>query len=141
MTVNPAPITNPVIDDNGLPTLPWALFFNQSYQGDSGTDWTPNFTGLSGSTQSVTGRYYRLSQYLVFFTINITPDGNTSSAAGTTYADGFPLNFNNDGFNTVVSGTGGGAIGMNVASNNRIYVPAWTNVSIPLTVLGIGEAT
>lgn len=140
MTTNPAPITNPVIDQNGLATLPWTLFFNQNFEGDAGGDWTPTFTSLTG-TATVTGRYYRISQYLVFFTINITPSGNTSATAGTTYATGFPLTFTNDGFNTVVSGTGGGAIGMNVQSNNRIYVPAWTNVSVPLTIIGIQEAT
>ena len=140
MTVNPAPITQPVVDESGLPTLPWVLFFNQNFEGDAGADWTPSFTGLTGSAD-VTGRFYRLSQYLCYFTINITPSGNTSATAGTTYAEGFPLIFNNDGFNTVVSGTGGGSIGMNVQANNRIYVPAWTNISAPLTVVGIVEAT
>lgn len=140
MTTNPAPITQPVLDNNGLPTLPWTLFFNQSFEGDAGTTWTPSFTSLTGTATS-TGRFYRVSQYLVFFTINITPSGNTSATAGTTYASGFPVNFTNDGFNTVVSGTTGGAIGINTASNNRIYVPAWTNVSNPITILGFGEAT
>lgn len=140
MTLNPAPITNSVIDENGLPTLPWTLFFNQNYEGDAGTAWEPNFVNLTGSTTSVTGRFYRLSQYLVYFVITISPSGNTSATAGTTYVDNFPLIFRGDGFNTVVSGTGGGQIGMNVQSNNRIYVPAWTNISVPLSVIGIGEA-
>ena len=139
MTVSPAPIAQPVLDDSGLPTLPWTLFFNQSFTGDAGTDWDPSFVSLTGNAE-ITGRFYRLSQYIVLFIINLVPDGNTSATAGTTYADGFPLTFSNDGFNTVVSGTGGGAVGMNVASNNRIYVPGWTNVSVPLTVIGIGEA-
>lgn len=141
MTVNPPPITAQVVDNNGLPTLPWTLFFNQNFSGDSGTNWTPNFVSLTGTTSAVTGRFYRLSQYLVYFAINITPDGNTSATSGTTYVDNFPLTFANDGFNTVVSGTAGGAIGMNVQSNNRIYVPAWTNVSTPLVVMGVVEAT
>lgn len=152
MTVSPAPITQPVLDykidpqtgrltGNGLPTLPWTLFFNQNFEGDSGTEWSPTFTGLTGSTSSVTGRFYRLSQYLVYFTINITPDGNTSATSGTTYVDNFPLTFNNDGFNTVVSGSAGGAIGMNRRSDNRIYVPAWPNISTPLVVMGLVEAT
>lgn len=141
MAVNPAPITNPVVDQGGLPTLPWTLFFNQNFEGDAGTDWTPTITGLTGSTTSVTGRYYRLSQYLTFFRITITPNGNTSSTAGTTYVGNFPLTFNFDGFNTVVSGSGGGTIGMNRASDNRILLPAWTNVSVPLIILGFVEAT
>lgn len=141
MTVQPAPINQPVIDDNALPTLPWTLFFNQSFNGDAGTEWTPIITSLTGSTSSVTGRYYQLSQYLTFFRITITPNGNTSSTAGTTYIGNFPLTFSSDGFNTVVSGSTGGAIGMNRASDNRIYIPAWTNVSVPLIILGMGEAT
>lgn len=140
MTTNPAPITEPVVEQSGLPSLPWILFFNQTYQGDSGNVWNITFSGFTG-TAAATGRYYRLSQYLVYFAINITPDGNTSSTAGTTYVDSFPLTFNNDGFNTVVSGSAGGSIGMNKASDNRIYLPTWTNVSVPLTIIGLVEAT
>lgn len=140
MTTSPAPITQQVLDNNGLPTLAWTLFFNQNYNGDAGNSWEPTFTNLTGSTTSVTGRYYRISQYLVYFTINITPNGATTSTAGTTYIGDFPLTFNNDSLNTVVSGSGGGAIGMNRASDNRIYVPAWTSVAVPLTIIGIGEA-
>ena len=141
MTVNPAPITQQVTDDNGLPTLPWTLFFNQNYEGDAGTSWTPTITGLTGTTSSVTGRFYRLSQYLVYFNITVTPSGNTSSTAGTTYVGNFPLTFNADGFNTVVSGSTGGAIGMNRQSDNRILFPSWTNVSVPLIIPDIVEAT
>jgi hypothetical protein len=141
MTTSPAPINNQVVDESGLPTLPWTLFFNQAFEGDAGNGWDPNFVSLTGSTSSITGRFYRLSQYIVFFSVNIVPDGLTSAAAGTTYIDNFPLLFSNDGFNTVVSGTGGGAIGSNERSSNRIYVPGWTNISIPLVVLGMVEAT
>jgi hypothetical protein len=141
MTTNPAPITNPVVDESGLPTLPWTLFFNQNFEGDPGALWEPNFVNLTGSTSSVTGIFYRLSQYLTYFSINITPDGNTSATSGTTYIDNFPLAFNNDGFNTIVSGTTGGSIGMNARANNRIYVPGWTNVNQPLVILGMVEAT
>lgn len=139
MTTNPPPITQPVINNDGLPTLPWTLFFNQTYNGDSGNEWTPEFVNLSG-TFTATGRFYRISQYLSFFTVNIEPDTATSATAGSTYIEGFPLNFTNDSFNTVVSGTTGGNIGMNVSSTNRIYVPEWTSISTPLTVLGFGEA-
>lgn len=141
MSVQPAPITQPVIDDSGFPTLPWTLFFNQNYQGDAGESWSPEITGLTGSTEEVTGRFYRLSQFLVFFRINITPDGNTSSVAGTTAIGNFPLTFNSDGFNTVVSGSTGGAIGMNRQSDQQILLPTWTNVDAPLVILGLLEAT
>lgn len=140
MTTSPAPITQSLIDDNGLATLPWTLFFNQAFEGDGGAQWTPTITGLTGSTTSVFGRYYRISQFLVYFRITITPNGNTTSTAGTTYSENFPLTFNFDGFNTVVSGSGGGSIGMNRASDNRIFFPGWTNISVPLIILGIGEA-
>lgn len=140
MTTSPAPITQSVVDEQGLPTLPWTLFFNQNFEGDSGTEWSPVITSLTGSTSSVTGRYYRLSQYLVFFRITIIPSGNTTSTVNTTYVGNFPLNFNFDGFNTVVSGATGGGIGMNRASDNRIYFPPWTSVSAPLIIFGIGEA-
>lgn len=139
MSVSPAPITQSLIDNNGLPTLAWTLFFNQSFTGDAGTDWSPTITGLTGTTTSVEGRFYKLSQYITFFRITITPNGNTSSVSGTTYVGDFPLTFTNDGFNTVVSGSAGGTIGMNRASDNRILLPAWTNVSVPLIILGIGE--
>lgn len=141
MTTSPAPITQSIVDEDGLPTLPWTIFFNQRYEGDSGTSWTPEFVSLTGNLSSLTGTYYQISQHLTLFTINIEPDGNTSTTSGTTYIEGFPLTFNNDGFNTVVSGTAGGAIGMNVASTGRIYPPAWTNVSLPLTIIGIAEAS
>lgn len=140
MTVNSAPLTQPVIDENAYPTLPWTLFFNQMFEGDAGKSWIPTFQSFTG-TATFSGRFYRLSQYLVFFTVKITPSGNTSTTSGSTYIDNFPLNLTNDGFNTVVSGAAGGAIGMNRASDNRIYVPQWTNVSVPLTIIGIGEAT
>tara|TARA_R100000808_G_C2070769_1_gene98398 strand:- start:120 stop:545 length:426 start_codon:yes stop_codon:yes gene_type:complete len=141
MTTNPAPITNPVIDEQGLPTLPWTLFFNQNFEGDAGNAWEPNIVNLTGSTSAVSGRFYRISQYLVYFTITISPSGPTSSTAGTTYVDNFPLLFNADGVNAVVSGSSGGSLGMNRQSDNRILFPPWTNVSLPLVVLGILEAT
>ena len=140
MTTNPAPITNPVVDESGRPTLPWVLFFNQTFEGDAGEEWTPNFVGLTGSTTSVTGRFYRLSQYLTYFTINITPSGATTSTAGSTYIDNFPLNITGDGVNAAVSSNIGGTLGMNTSATNRIYTPAWSGVSAPLTVVGIVEA-
>lgn len=140
MTVSPAPITQPVVDQSGLPTLPWTLFFNQNYNGDAGQSWDVNFDGVTGSYEA-TGRYYRLSQFLVYFKVDVVPDGNTSAVAGTTYIDSFPLAFSGNGFNTIVSGATGGAVGMNRASDKRIYVPAWTNVSDPITIIGLVEAS
>lgn len=142
MSTVPAPITQPVIDDNGLPTLPWLLFFNQTFEGDAGEAWTPTFQGLTevGGSASITGRYYRISQYLVYFRIDIDPATNTSATAGTTYIDNFPLDITDNGMCTVVTNTTGGGIGIANAATNRIYVPAWTNVTTLTTVLGIAEA-
>lgn len=139
MTTNPAPITQPVLDQGGLPTLPWTLFFNQSYEGDAGTEWTPTFQNLTGGA-TITGRYYQLSQYITYFTVTVDPDTSTSATAGTTYIDNFPLGINGDGFCISVAGVAGGAIGVCDASTNRIYVPSWSGVSVPLTILGICEA-
>ena len=141
MSTQAPPIQQKIIDENGLPTLPWTLFFNNTFKGDAGTNWTPTIVNLTGTTTSITGRFYRLSQYITYFKIVITPNGNTTSTAGATYIDNFPLRFSGDSFNTVVSGAGGGSIGINRQSDNRIYIPVWTDISVPLTIIGIGEAT
>ena len=141
MSTSPAPITESVTDQSGLPTLAWTLFFNQNFEGDAGNEWVPSFQNLGQSgAPEITGRYYQISQHLVYFRITIDPATNTSAVAGSTYCDNFPLLFASDGFNTVITGTAGGGIGVNNSATNRIYVPAWTNVTTPVTVLGICEA-
>ena len=141
MSVNPAPITQPVLDDSGVPTLPWTLFFNQNFEGDAGTSWTPTFVNLTESGAATkTGRFYRISQYLVYFTVTISPSTNTSATATSTYIDNFPLGINSDGFCVSVANTSGGGLGVVDASTNRIYVPSWSSVTVPVTILGICEA-
>lgn len=141
MTTSPAPITQSVLDKNGLPTLPWTLFFNQNYEGDAGTAWEPTFVNLTETgTPTIIGRYYRISQYLVYFRIDIDPDTDTSATAGSTYCDNFPLDISFNGFCTVVAGTSGGAINIVDSVNNRIYVPAWNALTTLTTVIGICEA-
>lgn len=142
MTTLPPPTRNPLTDDKGVLTMPWLLFFNQAFNGDAGTNWTPTFTGLTSSgAPTITGRYYKISQYLCYFNVLITPGTNTSSVAGTTYIDNFPLQANANGFCLVVGNNLGGAIGEVVAINNRIYTPSWTTVTTPINVIGIVEAT
>jgi hypothetical protein len=46
----------------------------------------------------------------------------------------------NNGVCMSISNNLGGALGMVNASNNRIYVPTWTNVTTPVNVIGIVEA-
>lgn len=142
MSMQAPPVIEKLSDENGLATLPWVLYFDQSYRGDAGTTWTPAFTSLATvGTPTITGRYYRLSRYLTAFFVVITPATSTTSVAGTTYINNFPLVFKGDGVCWSVSGGLGANAGHIVASTNRIYVPAWSAVTVPLTVIGFGEAT
>lgn len=140
-SVQPAPIYEILANQEGKANLPWILFFNQLYEGDSGTLWTPTFQNL-GSTggPSIEGKYYRISDYLTYFTITITPSTDTSSVAGTTYCDNFPLNVSNDGICGTVTSTTGVGLGVVQATTDRIYTPTWTNVTTTVTVMGIVEA-
>lgn len=141
MTTQPPPTRNPLTEQDGSLTMPWLLFFNQTFNGDSGASWTPTFTGLTTvGTPTITGRYYQLSKYVCYFNILITPATNTSATAGTTYVDNFPLTASSNGICGTVSNNLGGGLGMVVASNNRIYVPSWTTVTTPLNIIGLVEA-
>lgn len=142
MTYSPPPINEVLQEDNGFPRVPWTLFFNNIYEGDAGTEWSPSFQNLTSvGTPTITGRYYRLGGLnLTYFRITISPDTNTSATAGTTYCDNFPVSINQDGVCFSVSGNTGGALGHVVALTNRIYVPAWTTVSNDVTIIGVAEA-
>lgn len=140
MSLDAPPLRYP-IDEEGEITLPWLDFFNQTYNGDAGDSWTPTFVSLSSTgTPTITGRYYRVSRFILYFNILVTPSTNTSSTAGTTYVDNLPIVPYNNGVCMTVSNNLGGAIGMVNASNNRIYTPTWTNVTTPVNVLGLVEA-
>lgn len=103
-SVQPPPIQHPVIDEGSLATLPWILFFNQVFSGDTGTDWTPSFTSLTETgTPTITGRYYKFGA-LVYFYVLVTPATDTSATAGTTYINNFPLDVTSDGACFAVSG-------------------------------------
>ena len=115
------------------------MFFNQVFNGDAGTEWTPTFSGLTG-TVTITGRYYRLSQYLVYFHIHIVPTTSVSATAGTTYCDNFPLTVSRNGFNIAVAGALGGGTGIVREGDNRIYITDLSAVTTPVTILGIVEA-
>lgn len=140
MSLDAPPIRDRVVDKNGFSTLSWALFYNSLFEGDAGQSWTPTFVSLTEvGTPTITGRIYRLLRRIAYFSVLITPGTNTSAVAGTTYIDNFPLTFTGDGICFAVSGNLGTGSGHVVASNNRIYVPAWTTVTVPLTVIGIAE--
>lgn len=143
MTIEPPPTRNPLADDDGVLTMPWLVYFNQLQNGDAGTSWTPTFVSLTevGGSATITGRYYKISQYICYFNILVTPVTNTSATAGTTYVDNFPLEAFNNGICASASANLGGGLGMVNAANNRIYVPGWTTVTTPINIIGIVEAT
>lgn len=130
-----------MIDRGGNATLPWILFFNNIWNGDTGQDWTPTFISMgSTGTPTYTGRIYRIGQRLAYFTITVTPATDTTSTAGTTYCDNFPMTLSANGTCLAASGVVGSSGGMCLASSNRIYVPGWTAITIPVTIAGLVEA-
>jgi len=139
--VRPAPIYDPIADEESRASRSWILFFNGIFEGDTGTSWTPTFVNLTQTgTPTITGYYYRITRRLVYFRVDITPATNTSATAGSTYIDNFPLVFSGNGICFAVTGNLGDGPGMVAAATNRIYVPTWTTVTVPLSVIGICEA-
>jgi hypothetical protein len=138
------PITDPIIEglDQSTLALSWILFFTNMFNGDSGTAWSPIFTSLAVTgSPKITGRYYKITKSLVYFSIRIEPSsgGDSTSTAGTTRVTNFPLTFTQDGACLAVSGNVGGNAGMVEAISNLIYVPAWSAVTVPLTIVGLAE--
>lgn len=141
-SVKEPPTIQPMVDDKtGLPTFPWLLFFDGIFRGDAGTLWTPTLTNLTvvGAAPTITGRVFKIG-YLAYFWVRIVPGTNTSAVAGTTYINNFPLVLESDGACFAISGLLGSNSGMCDQASNNIYVPAWTNVTVPLTVVGIVQA-
>lgn len=137
MTIKPPPTFDKIVDEGGKATLSYTLFFEQIFKGDTGASWNPEFTDLvTVGTPTIAGIYYRIGQ-LVYFAVTVTPETSTTSTAGTTYINNFPLQIRQDGACLAVSGNLGSQAGMCVASNNRIYVPVWNAVTVPLTVVGL----
>lgn len=141
MAVQPPPIYELLTDEIGKARTPWTLFFNQTYNGDAGQSWEPTFQNLTATgTPLITGRYYRISNYLKYFTITITPATDTSAVAGTTYCDNLPVTPSGVGFCVAVGGALGIGTGI-VQDNGRIYVPSWSGATVPVTILGLVEAS
>lgn len=142
MTLAIPPLYDKIVGEDDKANLNWTIFFQNIANGDSGNDWSPTFTNLTVSgTPIITGRYYNISKYLTLFRVSIDHSGgNSTSTAGTTYVEGFPLPFAADGIVFAVTGNLGDGPGQIVANSGRIYVPAWTTVSAPITVIGICEA-
>lgn len=140
MTIEAPPINEVMTEQNGLPKIPWILFFNSLFEGDFGNSFTPTFVSLgSTGTPTLSGRYFRINQRFCVFFVTITPATDTTSTAATTYISNFPLTFTID--SVCFAGTGSGAvqaIGGIRASDNRIYTPAWTSVTTPIVIVGFG---
>lgn len=141
MSTSAPPIYDPVVNDDGKANLSWILYFNSLFEGDTGKTWMPTFVSLgSVGTPTITGRYYRFNGHkLCYFHVIITPATSTTSTAATTYIDNFPLTVSGDGICFAVSGGSGSLSGHIVAANNRIFVPAWTAVTVPVHVVGMCE--
>lgn len=140
-TVKEPPIYEIMIDEEGKSRIPWALFFDNIFRGDTGTAWTPTFTNLTQTgTPTITGTVYRIGRSMAYFSVRIVPATDTTSVAGTTYINNFPLTLTADGACLAVSGLLGSIAGMCDSATNRIYVPAWAAVTVPLTVVGFVEA-
>ncbi len=139
----PAPIADQLIEENGLANLSWILFFNSIFTGDPGQSWTPTFIGLTetGGAATITGKTFQISQSLVYFSVKIVPATNTSAVAGTTYISNFPFRANGDGVCFAVVSNTGLNVGMVDQATNVIYVPGWSTVTVPISIIGIVEAS
>ena len=135
------PKTEPLIDDNKFPTLNWLAFFDGLATGDTGTAWTPTFTGLTETgTATKTGVFYRLTNKLAYFRIVITPATDTTAVAGTTYCNNFPLNISAAGLVGTVSGFTAAVSGA-TSADKRIYTAAWAAITTPVTIIGLLEVS
>ncbi len=139
--VKAPPIYDPLTEDDGKAKLSWILFFNSIFQGDTGTSWNPSFTNLTTvGTPTITGKFYQISNSLCYFSVKIIPATSTTSTAGTTFINNFPLKMAADGICFAVSGLLGTNSGMCDSASNSVYVPGWSAVTVPLTVVGLVEA-
>lgn len=140
MTIEAPPIQDVLIEENGLPRIPWIVFFNSLFEGDAGTPFIPQFTSLASTgTPTITGRYYRINQKICLFYITIIPETDTTSTGATTYVGNFPLQFEADSVCLVSTGSGAvQGVGGIRASDNRIYTPTWATTGLTLTVIGFG---
>lgn len=137
--VTPPPTYDKLVGADDKGTMSWLVFFDALYNGDLGTSWNPNFVNLSVSgTPTIEGAYYKIGQSLCIFRITITPATSTTAVSGSTYVDNLPQFPRADGFCIAVTG-GTGAVGHVTSGTNRIYVPAWTSVTVPITIIGLVE--
>jgi hypothetical protein len=129
-----------MVERDGVATIPWVLFFNSIFQGDTGTDFEPTFANLTTvGTPTITGKYYLLSRQICYFSIRIVPGTSVTATAGSTAVTDFPLQFTADGACLAVSGLTGSNAGMISATDQKIYIPALSAVTVPVTIVGLAE--
>jgi hypothetical protein len=137
--VPPPPITDFIVGEDRKATRSFREYLQKSYIGDTGNTWTPSFVSLTQvGTATFSATYYKITQGLVYYRITITPGTSTSSTGGVTYCT-FPLDIKADGALLVVGGVLGVDIGIAQGSTNRLYMPTWTGVMVPVTIVGVLE--
>jgi hypothetical protein len=122
------------------PRTSWLRFFEDLSIGQAGELFTPVFTGLTEvGAATKAGTYWVINGQFVYFEVVISPATSTSSVAGTTYFD-FPLDIQGQGLIAACSGPGFSASGT-AETNNRIYPPTWTTLTVPVTISGLVRAS
>lgn len=131
---NQSPIAAKVIDDKGKVTPVWANYFDSIVQGDVGTSFKPNITGLTSiGAPTISGVYYQNQGFTDFY-IKIVPGTSTSSTLGTTFCT-LPFQVTADTGGSVVTGTSAVPCAINSAAG-IVYFPNWTAITTPITISG-----
>lgn len=123
--------------------MPWIIYFTGLSVGDQGTQWVPEFQNLiTVGTPTFSGVYYKLGSLLTYFTATVTPATSTTATTASTFIDNFPELISADGACFAVSGiTGSIEAGIAQGNSNRIFVPGWSAITVPVTVCGFIQST
>jgi hypothetical protein len=134
------PVYDAMVEEDLKPRVTWVRFFEDLALGQAGELFTPVFTGLTEvGTATKAGTYWVINGQFSYFEVLIVPATDTSSVAGTTYFD-FPLDILGQGAIVACSTPGLAAFGT-AETNNRIYTPTWTNLTVPVTISGLVRAS
>lgn len=136
MSIGDPPINERLAEEaTGKPRLSWILFFQNLLQGDRGNGFVPAYANLTAvGTPVIAGAFYQNSGWTDFW-IEIVPGTSTTSTSGVTYFElPFDVKVGAPVFATV-NGAFVGAGAMEI-TNNRIYTPSWSAVTVPITLSG-----
>lgn len=132
--LNQAPIAEKLVDDQVKVKPVWAVYFDSIVQGDVGTSFTPNITGLTAvGTPTISGVYYQNQGFTDFY-IKIVPGTSTTSVLGTTFCK-LPFNVTADAGGVAIEGTSAVPCAINAAAA-VVYFPTWTAQTSPITISG-----